>query len=581
MNVSMAEQLAYKHELVRAALGEYAALAEVAVSAPAPAQPALGYRTRAKLMVSRAGEIGLFARGSHDVVDIPRCQVLHPVLLGVVAQLRARALEFAGALTAIDARLVHSEGRAGPVVLLTLTGPLEARPRLDELARALADAPEVVGVALRIQAERSIQQLEGVPEVVAGAAMVRDTLAEGGLYHYATFGSFVQAHRGQASAMAEGVARALEQRLGSLRGMRLLELFAGSGALGIELCARGAEVLLVERYAPALEHAQRAQREQQLSGLAAVSGEAEHVLGELARKGERFDGVIVNPPRRGLTPGLRAQLAVLAPRAVVYVSCEPSSLARDLADLAQHGLRSQGVQPFDMIPLSAGVECLTLLAPEQAAEISVLYEDERLLAVDKPPHLPTIPDPAHASSLLERLQRSHQLPMLAAVHRLDVGTSGVCLFAKCRSALQLLAAQLQGGEKHYLALVRGGARTKGIVRVDLHEQGKARAAVSRYSRVERVGAHTLLRVRPEQGRTHQVRKHMAAIGHPVLGDARYGDGPSNRYFEHKHGLDRTFLHALRVVLAPVGPGAAPHTIEAPLAPDLRAVLASLHDTSES
>jgi 23S rRNA (uracil1939-C5)-methyltransferase len=418
-----------------------------------------------------------------------------------------------------------------------------------------------------------------VPEPVAGSAVVRDTLGDSGLYHYATFGSFVQAHRGQAAALASSVARALEQRLGRLRGARILELFAGSGALGIELCARGAQVVLVERYAPALEHAQRAQREQRLDGLAAISGEAELVVSELARKGERFDGVIVNPPRRGLSPGLRAQLAALAPRAVVYISCEPSSLARDLADLAQHGLRSQGVQPFDMIPLSAGVECLTLLAPEAASEIAVLYEDERLLAVDKPPHLPTIPDPAHASSLLARLQRSHQLPALTAVHRLDVGTSGVCLFAKRRSDVQLLASQLQAGDKHYLALVRGGARAKGIVRVDLNEQGKARAAVSRYSRVDRVGAHTLVRVRPEQGRTHQVRKHMAAIGHPVLGDARYGDGPSNRYFEHKHGLDRTFLHALRVVLAPLGPEAPGLAIEAALAPDLRAVLASLRDSA--
>jgi 23S rRNA (uracil1939-C5)-methyltransferase len=258
----------------------------------------------------------------------------------------------------------------------------------------------------------------------------------------------------------------------------------------------------------------------------------------------------------------------------VYVSCDPATLARDLADLAQRGLRAREAQPFDMIPLSSGVETVVVLEPAPAFPIRVLYEDAELLAVDKPPHLPTTPDAAHASSLLVRLQTEHAMPELTALHRLDVGTSGVCLFAKQRGAVQALSERLRAGEKHYLALVVGAVRAKGIVRVALREQGKTRDAVSRYTRVTREGSHSLVRVRPEQGRTHQVRKHMAAIQHPLLGDARYGNGPSNRYFEHRHGLDRTFLHASRVLLAATGT-AAPLLLEAPLSADLAAVLTSL------
>ena len=382
----------------------------------------------------------------------------------------------------------------------------------------------------------------------------------------------MQAHRGQAARLVRALVAQLSRALGELRGARVLELFAGSGALGLALAELGADVTLVERYAPALEHAERARSEQRLGTLAAISGEAEQVVAALRADRARFDAVIVNPPRRGLSPGLRAQLAQLAPRCMVYVSCEPITLARDLSDLAQQGLRAESVTLFDMIPLSAGVEALCLLTPGERAPIDVLFEDEHTLVVDKPPHLPTVPDSVHATSLLERLQRERKLPELAAVHRLDVGTSGVCIFAKHRSAVPLLAAGLAAGEKHYLALVRGAARPKGIVRAALREQGQTRDAVSRYTRVARVGPHSLVRVRPEQGRTHQVRKHMAAIGHPVLGDARYGDGPSNRYYEHRHGLDRTFLHARRVVLQ-LGE-AAPLVFEAPLAADLEAVLAS-------
>jgi 23S rRNA (uracil1939-C5)-methyltransferase len=471
--------------------------------------------------------------------------------------------------------------------LVTLSGTANARQVLTSFGSTLARHELVRGVALRVQSGNAVQLLEGMPEPIAGQAVLRDSLRPNGPFHYVTFGSFVQAHRGQAAELAQHVIQQLERSLGPLAGQRVLELFAGSGALGLELIVQGAAVTLVERYAPALEHAQRAQREQGLHNLAAISGEAEQVVRELASKGELFDAVIVNPPRRGLRPGLRALLAQLAPRAIAYISCDPTSLARDLADFERRGWAPAQVQPFDMIPLSDGVECALVLTPRSATAIPVLYSDDKLLVVDKPPHLPTTPDSAHASSLLDRLRDEHGLADLAAVHRLDVGTSGVCLFAKQRSYVAELAARLAAGDKHYLALVRGAVRAKGIIRAALREQGRTREATSRYSRVSRVGSHTLVRVRPEQGRTHQVRKHMAAIAHPVLGDERYGDEPSNRYFEHRHGLDRTFLHAARIVLPlsasearAEGAADAPGLeLEAPLAPDLAAVLAGLRDGS--
>jgi 23S rRNA (uracil1939-C5)-methyltransferase len=577
MGEPMTAQLEHKRESVASALGAYPSLRGLAVQPPLAADPPLGYRTRAKLIVSRDGAVGLFERGGHVVVDIPSCRVLHPALLEVVAAVRDLAPRAASVLTGLDVRLVHAAEREG--VLLTLTGLAHARAELAPIAREIAEHPLVLGVALRLHEPRAVQLLEGTLEPLAGEAVLRDSLRADGPFHYVTFGSFVQAHRGQAANIARYVCAQLSERLGGLRGQRVLELFAGSGALGLELAAEGARVALVERYAPALQHAVRAQREQSLPELATFSGDAEQVLRQLVQRGERYAAVIVNPPRRGLRPGLRALLAQLAPRAIVYISCEPSTLARDMADLAQHGWAADTLQPFDMIPLSVGVESAVALTSRAPAPIAVLHEDDQLLVVDKPPHLPTTPDAAHASSLLARLQREHGLPELTAVHRLDVGTSGVCLFAKRRSDVQALAARLQSGEKTYLALVRGSPRSKGVVRAPLREQGKTREATSRYARVAKAGSHTLVRVRPEQGRTHQVRKHMAAIGHPVLGDERYGDDPSNRYFEHKHGLDRTFLHAARVVLAPQG-DAPPLELAAPLAPDLAAILASVREGRE-
>jgi 23S rRNA (uracil1939-C5)-methyltransferase len=574
LELPLAQQLTRKHSIVSEAFAGYEALQKLSIEPVVPALPMLGYRTRAKLVVSEAGAIGLFERASHEVCDIPECRVMHPALLDVVAAVRERACR---ALTGLDARLVHevddvaAQPRQG--VLLTLNGSGDAEPALHELGRSLMQHPLVRGVAVRVQTASANRLLEGELTQLAGAALVRDQLRAQGPFHYATFGSFVQAHGGQAAAIARFIVERIERAFPGEE-VRVLELFAGSGALALELCARGLAVCAVEVYAPALASAERAAREQGLDRLQCRVGEAEDVVRDSVARRERFDVVLVNPPRRGLSSGLRALLPYLQARALLYVSCDPETLARDLSDLAQHGWSAREVQPFDMIPLSSGVETVVVLERSAPFPIRVLYEDAELLVVDKPPHLSTTPDEAHETSVLQRLQHELAMPELTALHRLDIGTSGVCLFAKQRAAVHALSERLREGEKHYLALVKGAIRAKGIVRAALREQGKTRPAVSRYTRVSREGAHSLVRVRPEQGRTHQVRKHMAAIKHPLLGDARYGDPPSNRYLEHRHGLDRTFLHASRVVLAAAGEAAA-LVLEAPLAADLRAVLASL------
>jgi 23S rRNA (uracil1939-C5)-methyltransferase len=113
--------------------------------------------------------------------------------------------------------------------------------------------------------------------------------------------------------------------------------------------------------------------------------------------------------------------------------------------------------------------------------------------------------------------------------------------------------------------------SKGAITRELREDGKLYPARTRYRRLAVAAGHSVLRVIPEQGRTHQIRRHLAAIGHPVVGDERYGHAPTNRFFEEKNGLDRAFLHCVRLEID------HPDTktrliIEAPLPGDLRAVL---------
>ncbi len=565
--LSVEQQHARKSERVRSALAPYPPLTGVALSPLVGAEPNLRYRTRAKLAVSSRGKIGLFERASHDVVDIPECQVLTPVLHEVVAALR-RLLAGASAISGVDVREVRDGGEPG--ALVTLIGARRDRAAIDALAQRMAAVPGVRGVAISARERDSAQLLGALPEVVIGPGLARDRLADDAPYVYAAHGGFTQAHRGQASRLVQQVAAQLQRALGSLEGTRILELYAGAGTLGLQLAARGAKPLLVERFEPALAHAVRAAREQGFLDVEARAHDAELAVESLLQANERFDAVIVNPPRRGVPARLRSSLAQLRPRALVYVSCDPDTLARDLADLARQGLVARSLVPYDMLPLAADVESVVLLEPGECEVAPVLYEDDALLIVDKPPHLPTVPHPEHPQSVLEQLQRAHGLPELRAVHRLDRGTSGVCIFAKTREATRVAAEALAAGQKHYLALARGRMHEKGNIKKPIAEDGRLREALTRYTRKVVLGGHTLVRVRPQEGRTHQVRKHLAAIGHPVLGDARYGDAASNRFFEHRHGLDRTFLHLARVELPTLG-----KVFEAALAADLDVVSRSL------
>jgi len=115
--------------------------------------------------------------------------------------------------------------------------------------------------------------------------------------------------------------------------------------------------------------------------------------------------------------------------------------------------------------------------------------------------------------------------------------------------------------------VRGQTAPRGSIGHALREGGRVVEARTRYRRRGTWAGHTMLEVTPEQDRPHQIEKHLADIGHPVLGDERHGHGPTNRHFAEKYWLDRPFLHLHSITLTPPGAG-APLTVTCPLPADL-------------
>jgi 23S rRNA pseudouridine1911/1915/1917 synthase len=209
-------------------------------------------------------------------------------------------------------------------------------------------------------------------------------------------------------------------------------------------------------------------------------------------------------------------------------------------------------------------------AAEAAPELEVVYEDADLMVVDKPAGLVTHPAPGHsgptlAGALSGRAAGGPDPERAGIVHRLDRDTSGLLVVTKTEEAHAALVAQLRRREIHreYLALVTGDLQTEsGTVDAPIGRDrsrrtvmstrsDRPRDAVTHFEVIERLPATTLLRVRLETGRTHQIRAHLAAIGHPVCGDPQYGGRACGREL----GLDRQFLHAGKLMFS------HPHTGE--------------------
>jgi 23S rRNA pseudouridine1911/1915/1917 synthase len=238
------------------------------------------------------------------------------------------------------------------------------------------------------------------------------------------------------------------------------------------------------------------------------------------------------------------------------------------------------------------------LAPDATAQraepipLRVLHEDEAILVIDKPAGLVVHPGSGNWSgtllnALLHHAPQLAEVPRAGIVHRLDKDTSGLLVVAKTLEAQTDLVRQLQGRtvKRHYLALAHGRVERDGTVdapigrhpvqRTKMAVVAGGRAARTHYRVRERFAAASLLECVLETGRTHQIRVHMASIGHPLLGDPTYGPRRASPALAH---FGRQALHAWRLAL--VHPAAGiPMEWESPLPEDFAALLELLRRES--
>jgi len=256
---------------------------------------------------------------------------------------------------------------------------------------------------------------------------------------------------------------------------------------------------------------------------------------------------------------------------------------------------SHPVHPGDQIQMIIPDPEPPALRPE-AIPLCIIYEDHNVLVIDKEAGMVVHPAPGHAQGTLVNAILAHCRDLSGVggelrpgiVHRLDKDTSGLLMIAKNDVTHRFLAEQFKQRttEKVYLALVHGhphpprGTIDAPIGRDPLHRQRMAvimdgRPARTHYRVLEEIGPYALLEAYPETGRTHQVRVHLASVGHPVVGDAVYGPRRG------AGSLRRHFLHAARLRIRLPGEE-QPRVFMSPLPPELMAFLARARlDASEA
>jgi 23S rRNA (uracil1939-C5)-methyltransferase len=329
----------------------------------------LGYRNRAILPLERepSGKLraGYYRRGSHQIVNMNRCPVLDPRLDAMIAPLKADLeasgwpVDRHGAAGQNGAGLRHLAlriGRRSGECLLTLVASHDDLPGLPAMAeRWMARWPALVGVTLNLQPAAD-NRLFGADNVtVCGRSWLLESF--GGVELQISADTFFQVH----SEQAERVVRLVQEVLGEPRGL-ILEGFCGIGTFSLPLALAGWSVLGIEHHASSVALARaNALRNGLGHRCTFLEGDVAQRLAE-ALETQHPTAVLLDPPRKGLQEAVVTTLLRHRPPLILYLSCDPATLARDLGQLSGAGpYQLNLVQPFDFFPNTSHVETLAVL----------------------------------------------------------------------------------------------------------------------------------------------------------------------------------------------------------------------------
>ncbi len=362
-HLAYAGQLSAKREILRETLERVGGLRGTSVQPVRGMRDPWRYRNKVQEPVGWDGRrliSGFYAPGSHAIVPIDDCLVQPELSVAIIN--RARDLLSAHHVRAYDASShqgwirhlwVRTAGNPAKALLVFVSRTPDFPQEKLVVETLVREFPELVGIHQNVNPSRTNVILGRQWRKIAGADWIEEQL--GALRFRLSPGSFFQVNTPQ----AEVLYNAVRELAG--RGPRLLDLYCGVGGIALWLADQFEEVGGVEEFPEAIVDAEANAELNQIDNVRFMASSAERFLNGLDRRENHGLTVVMDPPRAGCTPEVLRAMARLAPPRIVYVSCDPGTLARDLAFLHENRYAIKTVQPVDLFPHTPHIETVVQL----------------------------------------------------------------------------------------------------------------------------------------------------------------------------------------------------------------------------
>ena len=367
-HLSYEAQLRAKRAQVVDALTHIGKLTQIPMLETLRAEEPWNYRNKMQFPIGRSSGkilIGCFAQGSHRIINTENCHIQRAENNDLANAAREIAEQLHIPVYNEDTHkgvLRHIVGRVGRsndlmAVIVTATKQL---PRAKDFVRMLRERlPNLVSVHQNIQTYRNNVIMGRDTQLLWGRPTIIDSL--GRLNFHISPRSFFQVNTRQAERLYE---QALSYA--DLHGTEtVIDAYCGTGTITLFLAQKARKVYGIEIVQPAILDARKNARDNNVKNAEFIVGDATAVMPALYKQGIRPDVVVVDPPRAGCTETVLRTFANMKPQRIVYVSCNPATLARDLAILKELGYLAQEVQPVDLFPQTSHVENVCLLRKQK------------------------------------------------------------------------------------------------------------------------------------------------------------------------------------------------------------------------
>ena len=361
-------QLVLKTNMVRAAINRIGKLEDVLIHDTIGMDEPKQYRNKAQFPVSVVDGkalIGFYKKGSHEIVNTETCYIQHsvndPILRAIKAYMDKNKITAYDETTGrgLIRHIITKVGFATGEIMVVLVTTEREIPHKDELIALLTKEVPEVNIIQNINRKKGNRILGDECITLQGKDKIIDYI--GDLKFSISPLSFFQVNPMQTRVLYD---KALE--FANLTGKETVyDIYCGIGTISLFLGQKAKKVYGVEVVEAAIKDAKENAKINNIHNVEFFVGEAEVVFPRLYKQGIKADVVVVDPPRKGCDEKVLDTIVKLNPERVVYVSCNPATLARDLKYLDERGYKTVEVQPVDMFPHTAHIECCTLLTKKE------------------------------------------------------------------------------------------------------------------------------------------------------------------------------------------------------------------------